>query len=48
VYELKAWNEKMIEFTLKGQKLRGRYVLVRLKKAGEKTWLLLRGREKNA
>ena len=48
VYELKAWNDKMIEFTLKGQKLRGRYVLVRLKKAGEKTWLLLRGREKNA
>jgi DNA ligase D-like protein (predicted 3'-phosphoesterase) len=48
VYELKVWDEKMVEFTLKGQKLTGRYVLVRLKKAGEKNWLLLKGREKNA
>jgi hypothetical protein len=35
----------MIEFTLKGHRLTGRYVLVRLKKAGEKNWLLLKGRE---
>jgi DNA ligase D-like protein (predicted 3'-phosphoesterase) len=48
VYELKVWDENMVEFTLKGQRLRGRYVLVRLKKAGEKSWLLLRGREKDA
>jgi len=48
VYELKVWDENMVEFTLKGQRLRGRYVLVRLKKAGEKNWLLLRGREKDA
>jgi DNA ligase D-like protein (predicted ligase)/DNA ligase D-like protein (predicted 3'-phosphoesterase) len=47
VYELKVWDEKMVEFTLEGQKFRGRYVLVRLKKAGEKNWLLLKGREKN-
>jgi DNA ligase D-like protein (predicted 3'-phosphoesterase) len=47
VYEVKVWDEKMVEFTLKGQKLTGRYVLVRLKKAGEKSWLLLKGREKN-
>ena len=47
-YELKVWDENMVEFTLKGQRLRGRYVLVRLKKAGEKNWLLLRGREKDA
>jgi bifunctional non-homologous end joining protein LigD len=47
MYELKVWDEKMVEFTLKGQKLTGRYVLVRLKKAGEKNWLLLKGREKN-
>jgi DNA ligase D-like protein (predicted 3'-phosphoesterase) len=44
-YEPKVWDENMIEFTLKGQKLRGRYVLVRLKKAGEKNWLMLKGRE---
>jgi DNA ligase D-like protein (predicted ligase)/DNA ligase D-like protein (predicted 3'-phosphoesterase) len=45
VYEAKVWDEKMIEFTLKGEKLQGRYVLVRLKKAGEKSWLLLKGKE---
>jgi bifunctional non-homologous end joining protein LigD len=45
VYEIKVWDEKMIEFTLKGQRLRGRYVLVRLKKAGDKNWLLLKGKE---
>jgi bifunctional non-homologous end joining protein LigD len=45
-YEPKVWNETMIEFTLKGQRLKGRYVLVRLKKTGEKNWLLLKGREK--
>ena len=45
VYELKAWGEKMIEFTLKGEKLKGRYVLVPLKKAGKKNWLLLKGKD---
>lgn len=45
VYDLKVWNEKMVEFILKGDKLQGRYVLVRLKKADEKNWLLLKGKE---
>jgi bifunctional non-homologous end joining protein LigD len=45
VYEVKVWDEKMIEFTLKGEKLKGRYVLVRLKTAGDKNWLLLKGKE---
>jgi len=45
VYEAKVWDEKMIEFTVQGEKLKGRYVLVRLKKAGEKSWLLLKGKE---
>jgi bifunctional non-homologous end joining protein LigD len=45
VYEAKVWDETMVEFTLKGEKLKGRYVLVRLKKAGEKDWLLLKGKE---
>jgi len=35
----------MVEFTLKGKKLKGRYVLVRLKKAEGKNWLLLKGKE---
>jgi bifunctional non-homologous end joining protein LigD len=45
VYEVKVWDEKMIEFTVQGEKMKGRYVLVRLKKAGEKSWLLLKGKE---
>jgi bifunctional non-homologous end joining protein LigD len=44
-YEPKVWDENMIEITLNGEKLRGRYVLVRLKKAGEKSWLMLKGRQ---
>jgi len=44
-YDLKAWEEDKIEFSLKGEKLRGRYVLARFKKAGEKQWLLLKARE---
>jgi bifunctional non-homologous end joining protein LigD len=44
-YVVKVWDEKMVEFTLKGGKLKGLYVLVPLKKAVEKNWLLLKGRE---
>ena len=44
-YDLKTWEENIVEFTLKGKKLRGRYILVRLKKAGKKNWLLLKGKE---
>jgi bifunctional non-homologous end joining protein LigD len=44
-YETKVWDENMIELTLHGQKLKGRYVLVKLKKTGNKNWLLLKGRE---
>ncbi len=43
-YETKVWNENMIEVTLKGKKLLGRYVLVRLKKGDDKNWLLLKGK----
>jgi bifunctional non-homologous end joining protein LigD len=45
VYEAKVWDEKLIEFTVQGDRMKGRYVLVRLKKAGEKSWLLLKGKE---
>jgi len=44
-YEMKVWNENMIEFTLNGHRLHGRYVLARFKKAGEKQWLLLKAKE---
>ena len=45
-YETKVWENDKIEFTLNGQRLKGRYVLVRLKKAkDDKSWLLLKGKE---
>jgi bifunctional non-homologous end joining protein LigD len=43
-YEVKLWEEDKIEFLLHGERLRGRYVLVRLKKGGKKNWLLLKMR----
>jgi DNA ligase D-like protein (predicted ligase)/DNA ligase D-like protein (predicted 3'-phosphoesterase) len=44
-YQPKVWDEKMVEFTLQGKKLTGRYVLVRLKRGGDKNWLMLKGKE---
>jgi DNA ligase D-like protein (predicted ligase)/DNA ligase D-like protein (predicted 3'-phosphoesterase) len=44
-YEVKTWNDKLVEFTLHGQTLQGRYALARFKKAGEKQWLLLKTKE---
>lgn len=46
VYEILKWNDgKTIEVVLKGERLRGKYVLVRFKKAGEKNWLLIKARD---
>lgn len=42
VYHALVWEEDKIEFLARGERLSGRYVLVRLKKAGEKEWLLMR------
>ena len=44
-YETKLWENDKIEFTLNGERLKGRYILVRLKRAGDKDWLLLKGKE---
>ena len=45
-YETKVWENDKIEFTLNGERLKGRYILVRLKKAkDDKSWLLLKGKE---
>ena len=44
-YDVKVWEENTIEFTLYGQRVHGRYVLVRLKRGGDKNWLMLKGRE---
>lgn len=35
-YQIKVWNEDMIEVILNGHTLKGRYVLVRLKKLDQK------------
>ena len=43
-YEPKLWEKDKIEVTLSGQRLNGRYILVRLKRAGDKNWLLLKGK----
>jgi DNA ligase D-like protein (predicted 3'-phosphoesterase) len=44
-YELKVWEDDKIEFMLSGEKLHGLYALVRLKKATEKDWLLMKVRD---
>ena len=44
-YEAKIWENDKIEVTLNGGRLKGRYVLVRLKRAGDKDWLLLKGKQ---
>jgi DNA ligase D-like protein (predicted 3'-phosphoesterase) len=44
-FDVKIWKEDMIEFTLKGERLQGKYVLTKFKKAGEKDWLLLKARD---
>ncbi len=45
-YEAIAWGPETIEVAIKGEKLKGRYVLTRFKKAGEKGWLLFRAKDK--
>jgi bifunctional non-homologous end joining protein LigD len=48
-YAPKLWEDDKIEFTLDGERLKGRYVLVRLKKAEDKKdWLLLKGKDEHA
>ena len=44
-FDVKLWKENMVEFTLKGDRLHGRYVLTKFKKAGDDDWLLLRARD---
>ena len=44
-YELKVWDKDLIEFVLRGKTLNGRYALAKFKKAGEKSWLLLKAKD---
>ena len=41
-FATKNWEDNKIEFKTKGKKMQGSYVLVRLKKSGEKNWLLMK------
>ncbi len=41
-YVTKVWDDKMVEVILDGEKLKGRYVLVPLRKAGKNNWLMLK------
>lgn len=45
LFEVKVWKEDMIEFTLNGKRLQGKFVLAKFKKAGEKDWILLKARD---
>jgi len=48
-YTPKLWEKDKIEVTLDGKRLKGRYVLVRLKKSeDQKNWLLLKGKDSDA
>ncbi len=44
-YTVKLWEQDKIEVNLDGERLKGRYVLVRLKRGGEKDWLMLKGKD---
>jgi len=45
-YDTIVWSDEMIELVIAGERIRGRYVLTRFKKAGKNQWLLLRARDK--
>jgi bifunctional non-homologous end joining protein LigD len=39
-YDLTEWSDERIAFTLHGERYRGRYVLIRFRRKGEREWLL--------
>jgi DNA ligase D-like protein (predicted ligase)/DNA ligase D-like protein (predicted 3'-phosphoesterase) len=45
VYVDKLWEADKIEFVVQGERLSGRYVLVKLNWGGKKNWLLLKARD---
>jgi bifunctional non-homologous end joining protein LigD len=47
-YEPLAWSDDLIEFTLEGQRLRGGFALVRLKKGKGSDWLLIKKKDDHA
>jgi bifunctional non-homologous end joining protein LigD len=47
-YQTLTWDNDTVEVVITGERLSGRYVLTRFKKAGEKQWLLFKAKEKVA
>jgi len=45
VYETLVWEPDKVEFLIKGERLDGRYIIVRLKKAGQKEWIIFKARD---
>jgi DNA ligase D-like protein (predicted ligase)/DNA ligase D-like protein (predicted 3'-phosphoesterase) len=45
-YEPLHWGDEKIEILMMGERLEGRYELVRFKRAGEKQWLFFKARDK--
>lgn len=43
-YELLTWTDARIEVVLHGRELNGKFILLRFKKAGEKEWIVLKGK----
>jgi bifunctional non-homologous end joining protein LigD len=41
-FEVLSWSADRIEVVLSGEQFRGRYILVRFRKAGEQEWLVMR------
>jgi bifunctional non-homologous end joining protein LigD len=44
-YETLEWTNERIEVVLQGKRFAGKYVLLRFAKAGEKNWIVLKGKE---
>jgi bifunctional non-homologous end joining protein LigD len=44
-YESLVWSGERIEVVLHGRQFTGKYVLLRFVKAGEKNWIVLKGKE---
>ena len=45
LYEPLTWSENKIEVVMKGERISGRYILIKFTKAGEKDWLVIKSRD---
>ena len=45
LYEPLTWSENKIEVVMKGERISGRYILIKFTRAGEKDWLVIKSRD---